>query len=840
MADLSARLPTEIDSQQRFVGAAPATPSIWESLANFGSGVIGVASRAINSLEEDSAKKKRAQDLAAQNAAARTVLDQQTIINGVDPNATPEQAAAQAQAKKDGNTMLKHQAAADQGTIDPGAAQARMLATARQLFAKFPGHEAVIYQQLKEMGVSDMITQSYKNAEAALEDDQKNQRSNMNKLVDTAINKWGYTNFYNMGKDEQSQVLANVGLAELKETQLDQQTKQADLMLKQVDLSDKQRTQLQAQVSTGLSQSITDYMTSSFANVNKMMINMLTDPSLTNDPARMEKLQSHLMSVAVPALDQQFNLKMATILPNLKPEDRSAITDMYNAQKQSLIAMLSGPQSVVEQNKRIMQNLTDSYGIDYAKSAPFLMRLQKLIGPQAVGVLVSPELLGNPAAKQMIANELKGVISDPSKMPSFTEFVQTLSGDTDLSAFNPEKIRAMAPAQLAATASMSRDTASTNGTDKDGHKALVNSIKNTSGIAADVVPAWGFKNVLTQGKVLNSAGVTRSLFNTTANVQEQQDAIRSWMPANTRTYAALARLDAGDQYYKAVLDPHTLTWKAQWNGKTVEAQGAVAMGAFSLAEAASPGTYAHPMIKPAPSTAVLEQVSTLNHQLNNLSDAASKGYDQTFNGKSVPYPEARKYFATGELPATLQKESKGKNGKTPEQNVEDAISHMLDFVNNMPTSVASGGTPGKIGPSPLAPVIGTAASKYGVPANVAAALLHQESAGGRNAKTSDRGAVGVGQITQKTADLYGVKDVTSLTPEQNVDLAMRILSDNYKKSGNWQDALSMYHSGHSLAVATSKGMNDGHIKTSDYVANIMATASSISPENLAKYGYVRY
>jgi hypothetical protein len=831
MADLSARLPTEIDSQKRFVGAAPATPSIWESIANFGSGVVGVASRAWSSLDEGAAKKHQQEDVAAKNATARSVLDQQTVVNGQNPSYTPDQAAAASEAKSAGKTMLNQQTAASQGAIDPGSAQARMLATARQLFAKFPGHEAVIYNQLKEMGVSDMITQQYRNAESALEDNATAQRSSIHKLEDDAVNKWGYTDYYQRSPDEQATIRASVGLANLKENQLDEQTKQADLLLKQADLSDKQRTSLQTQTSSNLVTSVSDYMTSSFANVNKMMINMLTDPTLTNDPARMEKVQSHLMSVAIPTLDQAFALKVAPLAGTMKPEDFSRVTDLFKMQKQSLIDMISGPQSIVQQNQRIMQNLTDTYGIDYAKSAPTLMRLQKLIGPQALGVLLSPNITGNKPLMDMVANELKGVISDPSKTPSFSEFVQTLNGEADMSSFDPAKIRAMAPAQIASTATLSKDAVASNGTDKQAHLALVNSIKNTSGIASDVVPAWGFKNVLTQSKVLNSKGVTRAIFETSANAQERKDASRSWIPANTRSYAALARLDAGDQYYKAALDPHTLTWQAVWNGKKVISQSPVESGAFSLAEAASPGTYARPTVKPAPSTAVLEQVSTLNHQLHNLSDAASKGWDDTFNGKSIPFNEAKRFFATGEIPSSLQKPTKGKDGKTPEQNVDDAISHMLDFVNKLPTTV----TPTS---GPLTDTIKAAADKYAVPSDIAARLFHLETSDGRNKARSDKGATGPAQIMPNTAKAYG-KDVNTMSDAENIDLGMRILSDNYKKTGNWHDAVAMYHSGVDLATAAKQGRTDGHMKTVDYVASIVGGPSSISAENLARYGYVR-
>jgi hypothetical protein len=67
-------------------------------------------------------------DVAAKNDAARSVVNQDTIINGQDPNASPDQAAAQAEAKKVGATLVNHQTAANQGAIDPGSAQARMLA----------------------------------------------------------------------------------------------------------------------------------------------------------------------------------------------------------------------------------------------------------------------------------------------------------------------------------------------------------------------------------------------------------------------------------------------------------------------------------------------------------------------------------------------------------------------------------------------------------------------------------------------------------------------------------------------------------------------------------------
>jgi hypothetical protein len=613
--------------------------------------------------------------------------------------------------------------------------------------------------------------------------------------------------------------------------------------MQQNTLTRDEQTDVQKTNSQSLLSSATTYMTGSFGNLSKMMINQLGDPTLQAQPGRLEGLQSHLMNVALPALDTQYNLKMAQVLPYLTPEDRSTLQETYKTQRQALVDMISGPQSVVEMNKRVLENLSTNFGIQYEKAAPMLMNLQKMIGPQAVGVLLSPSIQGNPALMTMLKNELNAVTRDPSKMPSFTEFVQSLNGTVDPATWDPEKMRAAAPAALVSMNALGHDSASSNGTDKQGHVALLNSIKQTSGVAVDVVPQWGFANVLMQGKALNTRGVTTAMFHTgSINQPDKIDAVHAWIPAATRTYATLSQLNAGDNYYSVKLDPHTLQWSAVWNGKMAvrSATGADVSG-LPAGKLVAMGINPNGGVKPAPSSKVLEQAATLNVMLNNLSHSAASGWDDSL-GKGVNYQEARRFFATGELPQSLKNPtSKSKNGKTPEQNVDDTISHMLDFVNKLPnpSEPTASTKAGKIGPSPLAPVIGASAAKYGVPPAIAASLFHTETRGGKDHRVSDKGAMGPGQIMPATAAAYG-KDVTKLSDEDNIDLALHILSDNYKKTGNWADALSMYHSGHDLKTATAHNMTDGHMRTSDYVASTMAAASSISPENLQRYGYVRF
>jgi hypothetical protein len=427
----------------------------------------------------------------------------------------------------------------------------------------------------------------------------------------------------------------------------------------------------------------------------------------------------------------------------------------------------------------------------------------------------------------MLANELKGVMQDPSKMPSFTEFVQSLNGSVDPSTWDPEKMRAAAPAALAATNALGRDSAASNGTDKEGHRALLNSIKQTASVAVDVVPQWGFSNILAQGKALNTRGVTTAMFHSgSINQSDKEDAVNAWVPATTRTYMTLAGMSSGDAHYSIHLDPHTLKWGAVWDGKMVTSAGDRVMPGV--------GTPIPGNVKPQPNSKTLEQVATLNTMLNNLSHAGEGGWDPTLGGK-VNYQEARRYFATGEIPESLKKPTTSKNGKTPEQNVDDAVSHMLDFVNNLPKPKPIE----DLSSMPLAGAVETAAKAHGVPGEIALRLIHQESSGNPNVGKSKKGATGPGQIMPATAAAYGVTDLDSLTPEQNVDLSMRILADNYKKTGNWEDAVAMYHSGRTLAEAVKRGANDGNMSTADYTAGIVGP-SSISAENLKRYGYVRF
>lgn len=126
-------------------------------------------------------------------------------------------------------------------------------------------------------------------------------------------------------------------------------------------------------------------------------------------------------------------------------------------------------------------------------------------------------------------------------------------------------------------------------------------------------------------------------------------------------------------------------------------------------------------------------------------------------------------------------------------------------------------------------LVKAAATTHGVPEQIAIALIGKESKFNPGAKgpviksgthKGDR-AMGLGQVMAKTAAKYGITNRASLSPAEQADLSMRILADNYKETGNWKDAVSMYFTGVRYSQALREGRTDGFTSVLDYVEGIL-------------------
>lgn len=110
---------------------------------------------------------------------------------------------------------------------------------------------------------------------------------------------------------------------------------------------------------------------------------------------------------------------------------------------------------------------------------------------------------------------------------------------------------------------------------------------------------------------------------------------------------------------------------------------------------------------------------------------------------------------------------------------------------------------------PYDSIIKDTAERYGLNYTLFRRQLYQESRFNPNA-VSRAGAMGIGQIMPKTANAYGVTDLSTLKdPFFNIDLAGRIMKDNLKYAkGNQYAALAMYNGG----TATMKNYLKGDYK----------------------------
>lgn len=90
------------------------------------------------------------------------------------------------------------------------------------------------------------------------------------------------------------------------------------------------------------------------------------------------------------------------------------------------------------------------------------------------------------------------------------------------------------------------------------------------------------------------------------------------------------------------------------------------------------------------------------------------------------------------------------------------------------------------------------AKKYGVPVDVAIGIGLLENGGSETAK-SKAGALGIFQLIPSTARNLGLKVNSKIDqrkdPAKNIDAAMRYLSSNYRRFGDWGLATWAYHAG---------------------------------------------
>lgn len=122
---------------------------------------------------------------------------------------------------------------------------------------------------------------------------------------------------------------------------------------------------------------------------------------------------------------------------------------------------------------------------------------------------------------------------------------------------------------------------------------------------------------------------------------------------------------------------------------------------------------------------------------------------------------------------------------------------------------------------PYLSAIKAAEAKYGLPNNLLARLLQQESAYRQDIITgkvkSPVGAVGIAQFMPATARDFGINP---LDPFASIDAAGKYLSQLYKQFKSWDKALAAYNWGQ--GNVSRKGLAKAPAETRNYFSQILA------------------
>jgi soluble lytic murein transglycosylase-like protein len=131
--------------------------------------------------------------------------------------------------------------------------------------------------------------------------------------------------------------------------------------------------------------------------------------------------------------------------------------------------------------------------------------------------------------------------------------------------------------------------------------------------------------------------------------------------------------------------------------------------------------------------------------------------------------------------------------------------------------------------STYAPLIDSAAARYGLNPAVLAGLIQQESGFDPSARSS-AGALGLTQLMPSTAASLGVSE--PLDPAQSIEGGARYLAQLlHQFAGNTTDALAAYNAG--PGAVEQYGGVPPYSETQQYVANVLNNAASYQQSGLA-------
>lgn len=781
-------------------------------------------------------QKQLAEDAerAAKNAAARASVDFFGGLASGEEESIADPAVAEA-AQDVVRDYKKLESASKQGRLSMSALNVKAEQAYRNLLRRFPGQEYEIVKALRENGMETPLTYEFKQIESR--DAAVNQARNqgvqlfMNKAIENGFS-----------PDSPLPNLINAGRRIVeKEAELNYQKQLMELQKEQRAATKEQREELEAEASK-----------SRWRSYQLTLHNGLDQAMQTFESWIAQKPAGQDGDAFLAQLAPQFELMINNWERNAIREavesggDQDLIDQIREdiaVRKEQIKAMISGSFSELEMSTRAVKLLENNLKLNSMQAMPLFHSLRAAVGDTATAnFILENAVLKDPEMVKKLTAEAQGIADRDGPMAATKHLEQRMAllmGETTIKDLPREQAVKELP-NLIRTHQGLTDAALA-GDNPAAAQVATNSLMNIALEALDLQATDGVRPITSAANVLTNPKTVQLM-----TEQARQGNARGALAMGqyrASTQATLQKLiDAktpeeanANSYYSTSFNNKSGRWELKFNREkwAKDQETANRSGRFAGMNISNAPT--------RPSDELVNKIAALNQSIDAMVDTDQFDPDNPLKNASLL--ERRNFYGSGGRVIPESMRQQGLDGKTNEQRQkvmswqEQGTALLQEFgtYNSQPYrnmqfgmgALSEGEIESEFEGNANVPLAKSAANTHGVPTSIALNLFRTESRFDPNAKNKS-GATGLGQVMPSTAKLYadymqqnyGTTKLNELTPAQNADLSMKILSDNYRRLGSWPDALSAYHSGKPLNELTERN-HDGNMHTSEYVRNIL-------------------
>lgn len=809
-------------------------PSFLEAIA----GLVGTGLQAhtgaqtVRRQNEADARARRREaidlmDRTAENAAAQALPE---ILRPSEVD--PATARAVGDARSEAGSLAPMATAVNQGRQTRDGMELRIEMRLRDLISRHPNSAAAIVDVFRENGLMSPLMREYNEASEDLDDERDFLREDRQATLTIATQTLGLT----VTPENEAQALEAARTYRRGMVRMEEAERQLNMQRTQQSMTTEQRQEAERDYSRNALAAFQDQAAGEIHAFGIAITQLMNDPRIPDATKQTE------LARIVGQVESGVHLRVQEFLAQrgayMNEEQREEVRQFATGYVNQMRELITGDNSLVNQRMRTLQLIQTDLNIQANEALPLYSQIRQLIGSQAASDAFITSMLGNEQVRSRLAREMQnfGQLGANEQRTRISNVARMLSdANVDIRHYDAREARLMLRDHILPTLQALRGNANVrNGRDVEGHKAATLGIMQLSNAAVEATPQWGVETLANLANTtLTGSAVTQILFDATANRQERELAIHAYVPALQQVHDALRNASTGDNYYRAAFDRRHNRWVAARTNTPLPAfRTTGTLGGDALRMQAERAAR-HPL------QTTLRQVDALNRSENVLMNISVRGFDRAVPREGITDVERRRFYALGIPPAAMTQERANQGENSSLTRLRELGEHVGEWINELPETPRPGRqgaateeldnrvTAAREDPQRRRFVEETesVAAEHGVPNEIALRLIARESTfrpGAISRNPGGNDAIGLGQVTVNTAALYGVsrQELERMPPRENLRFAFRILMDNYRRFGNWEDALSAYHSGVSLSQARRQNRRDTNMATTDYVAGI--------------------